>query len=192
MSESEPKIPNSKRETIESKYNEDADPQQVSQKLHSFIASLDSLILATLQKPTSNQTEPTPEATLTAEASYAPFVYQNGRYYIFVSELSAHTQNLLHAIQTGATTINPFFIESEEQAKNIFARKRATVTASVSEIDRKTEQAEQILALMENKLGDTIKVLSSLNDFHLFEFTAEHAVYVEGFGAAYKLGLEWM
>ena len=50
------------------------------------------------------------------EASYAPFVWFEQNYYLYLSELAKHTSNLL-----GNSSVTLLFIESEESSPNLFA-----------------------------------------------------------------------
>ncbi len=139
-------------------------------EFNQFIDSHKSVVLATMNK----DFEP--------ESSYAPVLRHEGKFYIFISELSNHTENLM--TKPSASLL---FIEAENEAKNLFARKRATLKASAQIINRSTDQWQQVLALLEDKFGKIVSMLKPLEDFHLFELTPESAGYVRGFAQAYKL-----
>ena len=85
------------------------DPKLLKQALrefHAFVASFDSVMLATI-----NDEGDTP----VPEASYAPVLVRDGKYYIFVSELALHTRNLLRN-----KSASLLFIEDESNSNNIF------------------------------------------------------------------------
>ena len=68
------------------------------------------------------------------EASYAPYVTDdNGNYYVLVSGLARHTRDFL---ETGHVSLQ--FIENEDAAQNLFARRRLTLLCDVSVIQRES------------------------------------------------------
>jgi heme oxygenase (biliverdin-IX-beta and delta-forming) len=116
------------------------------------------------------------------EASYTPYIRDAGRYYIFISGLASHTNNLLaHPV------LSLFFIQNEDDAKNIFARRRLTLECMASPISRKNEQWNALLDQFQDEHGSTVYVLRSLADFQLFELKPTLGNYVKGFGQAYIL-----
>ena len=119
------------------------------------------------------------------EASYAPYLYQDGSYYIFISELASHTQNLLHNPQ-----VSIMLIESEADARNPFARKRFTAQCLTVEINREADNYEPILDQLEQRFGSTVGMLRTLPDFHLFELQPQQGRLVIGFGKAFELDVD--
>lgn len=120
------------------------------------------------------------------DLSYAPFVRdKNGRFYIFISELAAHTAYILINPQASVLIIRP-----ESETKNLFARERATFECNVAEIARNELKYAEILDALQNHFGDIIVVLRSLSDFHLFVLTPVSGRYVAGFGQAYTIDLQ--
>lgn len=119
------------------------------------------------------------------EASYAPYLFENGSYYIFVSELASHTQNLLHNPQASI-----MLIESEADARNPFARKRFSAQCLAVETNREAENYEPILDQLEQRFGSTIGMLRTLPDFHLFELQPQQGRLVIGFGKAFELNAD--
>lgn len=143
---------------------------QIADDFYCFIETFQSAILATVN----------PAGT--PDASYAPILQQNGHFYIFISELAQHTDNL---IKTPAASL--LFIEPEEAASDLFARKRATLTVSARQIQRDDTRWLELIDEMENQFGEMISVLRNLSDFHLFELTPSKANFVKGFAQAYTL-----
>ncbi|WP_084644919.1 HugZ family pyridoxamine 5'-phosphate oxidase [Oceanobacter kriegii] len=143
---------------------------QIRDDFHAFIGGFNSLTMATVN------------ANGEPESSYAPFIQQDGCFYVFLSELASHTQNL-----KANPNVSLFWIEPEDQARNIFARTRATVFANADVIDRASDDGQVILDAMEEQLGNTMQVLRGLGDFHLFELTPQHGAYVTGFAKAFRL-----
>ena len=125
-----------------------------------------------------------------ADISYAPYLREGGDFYIFVSQLAKHTQNLLSYPQASV-----LFIEPETEAANPFARRRLTFDCRVREINKNDPDHGQILDGMAAKFGETVNLLRSLPDFHLFALTPERGLFVAGFGKAFAVdaqgGLQW-
>lgn len=116
------------------------------------------------------------------EASYAAYIRHDGHYYVYVSELSAHTQNLL---DNGRVCL--FFVEDEDKAAHLFARQRVTYHCSAGEIDRDTDTFEYIMGLFEEKFGAFMKQLQKMQDFHLFCIRPQRGSFVQGFAKAFLI-----
>lgn len=117
------------------------------------------------------------------EASYAPYVMDaEGCLYLFISRLARHTRQLLDNPKASL-----LWIEDEAAARNLFARRRLSLECDITEIDRTEILADTILDRMEQELGNTISVLRTLGDFHLFRLTPASGTYVQGFGRAFEV-----
>jgi putative heme iron utilization protein len=125
-------------------------------------------------------------ATLNAdgqpEASYAPFVWFEQNYYLYLSELARHTNNLL-----GNGSISLLFIESEESSRNLFARRRIILQGEAQAVTRDAELFEQIMAQFRQQFGKFIDLIQPLQDFHLFQIKIHSGRFVQGFAQAYEL-----
>lgn len=153
-------------------------PEHLCQQLsEEMVKALTELVCSThsLQMATKNETDE-------VFASYTPYILSSDKLYIFVSELAIHTKNLINS-----HTSSVMLIEDEAQAKNIFARKRLMLSCEINEIDRQTSEAEAIIDKMADELGNTLSVLRTLPDFHLFELIPFKGSYVQGFGQAFDL-----
>jgi putative heme iron utilization protein len=118
-----------------------------------------------------------------ADASYSPCIPDaSGDICIFVSELARHTQNLLAQPQAGL-----MFIADEKDSRNLFARKRLMLNASAKMVQRNEAEWHDIMERMQQTHGNTIKLLMSLPDFHLFRLVIEGGTYVRGFGQAFPV-----
>ena len=117
--------------------------------------------------------------------SYAPYIEFKGSFYIFVSTLSEHTNNMLNKAVASA-----MFIEDEHSAKNLYARKRAVLQVTVQQIDLDAEVAQAVFKQMREKLGNTIELLRTLSDFKLLQLKPEQGRFVVGFGKAYDWDVE--
>lgn len=119
----------------------------------------------------------------TPEASYSPAIVDDTRnFYVYVSELSAHTTNLIESKKASVLVI-----EDEGTAENLFARKRATFTCEAIHIERHNQEWESVIARCEKKFGKMMGFLKTLEDFHLFRLEPSYARLVLGFGKAYDV-----
>ena len=117
-------------------------------------------------------------------SSYAPYVYNNNHFYVYISDIATHTKNI---------QANPkaslFFIEDESQSENLFARKRISLQCDSVKIARNSERFEEVLALFAQKFDDNmIATLKKMTDFNLFEFKVTYGEATFGFGKAYLVG----
>ncbi len=117
------------------------------------------------------------------QASYAPFIMTSDRtFYVFVSGLSSHTQNLKSTPKAGI-----LIIEDEAQTAQIFARKRLMYDCTVHLIPRHDPQWTQKVDRFKVRFGNLIDMLRQLPDFELFELVPQAGRFVLGFGAAYEM-----
>lgn len=145
-----------------------------SRHFHDLSLSNQTLILSTV----STEGEP--------ESSYAPYVRdQQGVFYIFVSEMAAHTNNMLNH-----RFVSIMFIGSEQETQNLFARERIIFKCSVDEIQPENKYYAQQLKAMKEKFGETVALLTSLSDFHLLALTPVNGRYIAGFGQAFSINIK--
>ncbi len=142
----------------------------IQDNLKALIDSRKSLILASL----NNENLP--------EASATPFLKSGDRFYIFISDLASHTQNIKQNPK-----LSIMLIEDELEAKNAFARKRLSYECQATIIEKTHANWAIILDKFEEKQGKTVSMLKLLPDFHLVELTTISGNYIEGFGKAYRL-----
>jgi len=120
-------------------------------------------------------------------SSYAPFVKQDGKYYVFISDMAKHTHNL-----RANSKCSLFFTEDENECKNIFGRKRAMVQCDAFQVNIEDDKHTNILNKFEEKFDkNMVQTLRGMSDFHVFEFTPFYGEAVFGFGKAYNLGGEY-
>lgn len=140
----------------------------------SLLASFQSVQLGTLSKDG------------TPEASYSPAVLAGGKkFYICVSDMSAHTANML---ESGKVSV--MIIADESASSQIFARKRATFACAVSEIGRDTERWNTLINLFSEKFGDVVEHIRQMSDFHMLELAPFRGRVVLGFGRAFDVSGE--
>lgn len=144
------------------------------QDLHKDIKDLVGRYSTVLMATSSVDGEP--------EISYSPYAIVDGQLHVFVSDLSMHTGNL---------KANPraslLFIENEQDAEQLHARKRVTFAAAAELIDRKSDRFRSVMTAMEARFGEIIPLLESLPDFHLFAMQTDTAVLVKGFADAHTV-----
>lgn len=144
---------------------------QLAQLYQSFPTQFKSVVLATV--------------SLTGEpqASYAPCVIDEERnIYIFVSGLSAHTQNL-----TATGKASALFVEDEAKTPQMFARKRLSYDCVASLLERESDHWIAIAQQFESRFGNIIEVMTGLPDFRIFQLCPQSGRFVVGFGAAYDV-----
>ncbi|MBT0568865.1 pyridoxamine 5'-phosphate oxidase family protein [Curvibacter sp. CHRR-16] len=146
------------------------DLASVLQAAHAFPQQFQCVLLATV------------DAHGQPEASYAPYTRVGDAYAIYVSELSAHTSNLLHNPRCSV-----LFIENEADARNIFARQRLTLQCVAHDHARDSDTFAAAMAEFRRLHGPFMDVLAGLKDFHLFTLVPQQGGFVSGFARAYTL-----
>jgi len=119
--------------------------------------------------------------------SYAPFLHNANSFYVFISELAAHTR---HVLDTGKAAL--MIAADEADSAQIFARTRVYYQCVVEQVPRTLDDQPnpdyaRLLDAYEQRHGKTVALLRSLADFHLVRFTPRTGLFVMGFGQAYKL-----
>jgi len=138
--------------------------------IRGFLASRRSAVLATLS----------PEGF--PHASYAPFTAVEECFYVLVSEAASHTANLLERPRCSL-----LFIEDENDASALFARRRVSLECEAFDIPRGDPRFDALAAAMRERLGETVSMLLGLADFHLVGFRPLRGEAVFGFGEAYTI-----
>jgi len=145
--------------------------EDITQCYQALMASQQTLLLSTAS------------ANGVPDISYAPFARDEvGVFYIYVSEMACHTVNLLNNPQASI-----LFIRPESESPNLFARERAVLSCSVSEIIRDDAIYADRIQALQDKFGEVVSVLRSLSDFHLFALRSENGRYVIGFGRVFSI-----
>lgn len=145
-------------------------PIQLQNEIQQFIAGFHTAILASCN----------PEHQ--PEASYAPFIESDRQFYVYLSELAAHTGNL-----SGSGKCAFMLIESEQTASNPFARKRLSMHCEAVKCPRSSAEFDQRMNQFADRFGPFFKNIRELGDFHLFRLTPRSGNYVAGFAQAYTL-----
>ena len=150
---------------------EDETKQSLEESFASFKQSIKKLQLSTL----TAQGKP--------NASYSPFVTDElGNFYIFVSQLASHTQDVLTNPQASI-----LLIQDEAETRQIFARQRISYQCDVEIITTEDSEYSKMLDALEKRFGNVVELLRTLPDFILFRLKPTQGQYVKGFGKAFTL-----
>ena len=90
-------------------------------------------------------------------ASYAPLVWVDDHYYLFLSDLADHSRNLKHS-----PALSLMLIEAEDQAANAFARQRITLHGSAELVNRDDSTFARVLAEFHHRFGKVMTVIEPL------------------------------
>lgn len=136
-----------------------------------FLQTLRSVILATLDVESKPFT------------SYAPFVRTGEGFYVFISDIARHSENLK---RDGSVAL--FFAEDESKCEQIFARKRVSLQGNARLIGRNEALFSDVMKRFESRFdANLVKMLQSMSDFNLFEIIPAGGEAVFGFGEAYEI-----
>jgi len=121
-------------------------------------------------------------------SSYAPYIYDANRFYVYISDIATHAKNI---------QANPkaslFFVEDESKTENLFARKRVSLQCDSQKIARGSQRFEAVLSLFAEKFdAKMVATLKKMTDFNLYEFKVNYGEATFGFGKAYFIGGENM
>jgi heme iron utilization protein len=140
-------------------------------EVESFLETFQTLIMASL----------TPEGE--PHASTAPYVRMGNDFYILISTVAQHGRNLLKK-----QNVSLLFVEDESQCVQPFARKRVTIEATASEINREDDTCSAAIERFKAHFDpELVTSLSQMGDFHLFKLSPRSGSVVMGFGKAYRL-----
>ena len=141
-----------------------------------FISTIQTAIIGTLDK--NNH----------PFSSYAPYVYDANRFYVYLSDIATHAKNLQRNAKASL-----FFVEDESKTENVFARKRVSLQCDSQKIERGSERFEAVLGLFTEKFdAKMVGTLKKMTDFNLYEFKVTYGEATFGFGKAYFVGGEHM
>ncbi len=82
------------------------------------------------------------------------------------------------------------FIRAESESSNLFARERAIFDCLCREVGQNEPVYSTQLKALQDKFGEVVGLLRTLNDFHLFALPPENGRYVLGFGQAYSINTQ--
>lgn len=116
--------------------------------------------------------------------SYSPLLRYENNYYLYVSEVATHCQNL----RANPDSVQAMFIEDERGAKSVLARKRLTYNVSVTFLPRDAF-FDKVYDSFESRVGKSggVSQVRSMQDFHLVKLQFKDGRFVKGFGQAYNI-----
>jgi len=114
-----------------------------------------------------------------------PCLWLDNRPLIFVSQLSVHTRDLL-----ANPNVSAMLVEDEQDSVQPFARTRLRLQCIARAIAPSEADYNSTLDAFEAKHGKTVQLLRELPDFVLFELVPNDAIFVMGFGQAYRVSGE--
>tara|TARA_B100000965_G_C19575094_1_gene750979 strand:- start:1080 stop:1565 length:486 start_codon:yes stop_codon:yes gene_type:complete len=116
------------------------------------------------------------------DLGYAPYIFYENYYYIFVSELSTHVKLLLKK------NVGTFMIINDEtNSQNIWARIRLKFSAKIEVVIRDSEDFSIICEKIRYKHGKTMNLIKQFSDFHLIKIIPSRGTFISGFGNAFNL-----
>lgn len=116
------------------------------------------------------------------DLGYAPYIFYENYYYIFVSELSTHVKLLLKK------NVGTFMIINDETiSQNIWVRFRLKFSAKIEVIIRDSEDFSIVCEKIRYKHGKTMNLIKQFSDFHLIKIIPSRGTFISGFGNAYNL-----
>lgn len=139
--------------------------EEIIEIFNNFADDKYSLILSS----TNNENEPL--------TNYTPFVEHENKYYVVMSSMMPHFNNIKESKQAHA-----FIIEDEKEASHIFARKRLYFSSTAKVIEDET-----YFELFDKRYGEDLSFIKTMKDFKIIELTPKEKSLVLGFGAAYKM-----
>lgn len=141
-----------------------------------FIATIQTAIIGTL------------DSNKHPFSSYAPYLYDSNRFYVYISDIATHAKNLQKNPKASL-----FFVEDESKTENLFARKRVSLQCDSQKIERGSQRFEAVLGLFAEKFdAKMVATLKKMTDFNFYEFKVTYGEATFGFGKAYFIGGENM
>ncbi|MDH5429837.1 MAG: pyridoxamine 5'-phosphate oxidase family protein [Nitrospirota bacterium] len=114
---------------------------------------------------------------------YTPYLHRApGSFYIFVSQLAAHTRHLL---VNGTVAI--MIIADEQSTSQIFARARVSYLCDAIRLTPDSPDYTSVLDNYQERHGKMAGLLRQLPDFMLFQLQPKSGQFVMGLGKAYTL-----
>ena len=117
-----------------------------------------------------------------ADVGHAPFIRDEGCFYIYSSQLTPHIRAL-----TKGSEARFFLIEDEEKSPNIWARVRLKFSADVLELARDEKRFLSLCNQIGQVHGPVMEMIQNFTDFHLFEIQPRQGTLVTGFAQAFSV-----
>lgn len=139
-------------------------------EVDTFINSFKSVVIGT--KSINNE----------IDVTYAPHTIFNGEHYIYISEIGDHFTNL----KDNPQEFEILFLQDENEAMSPILRKRARFNVTCEFLPR-DEKFDTVLDAFEETVGEGMKIVRKMQDFHLVKLNILNGRFVKGFGQAYLL-----
>ncbi|MFL1780918.1 HugZ family heme oxygenase [Candidatus Hepatincolaceae symbiont of Richtersius coronifer] len=142
----------------------------LTDEINEHIGSLKSIILAT----TDHHHEP--------YATYAPYAFYDNNYYIYISSVTEHCDNLKQN-----NKLEVMFLEDESKSTQVFARKRVRFKAIAEFLPRDYQHFDTIMEAFEKKEAKSVALIRKMTDFTLVKIKFTQGRYVKNFGQIFGL-----
>ncbi|MCI6312359.1 MAG: pyridoxamine 5'-phosphate oxidase family protein [Helicobacter sp.] len=144
----------------------------ILKEIEAFRDSFNSVVLATL----SQDSMPC--------LSYSPLLRYEGGYYLYISEVAKHFENL----QMHPKSAQVMFIEDESKANILLAHTRLIYDVHVEFLPRDAF-FDAVYDSFESRVGKDggVCVVRGMQDFHLLKLHLQKGRFVKGFGQAYDI-----
>ncbi|MGL4106705.1 HugZ family protein [Clostridium sp. LP20] len=113
-----------------------------------------------------------------ARISYSPFVLDGGKFYIYISKIAEHYNNIVNNNE-----ISIMIIEDEQNVDITFARERVSFKGTA----RVLEDNQKIIDKFSERQGKSIMDVLVGLDFDVFEIEVSEGRLVKGFGKAFDV-----
>ncbi len=141
------------------------DSKKIERALNTFTDDFKSCIISTLTHKKVPFT------------SYAPFVKYNNDYYIIISKIARHYENM-----KSEPNASIMFIEDEQSAQHIFFRKRLSYQVEM----KLNINSKSVIQKFQNAFGNVIEQLLKL-DFMIVKCIIKEGYMILGPGKAYHI-----
>ncbi|MDX8335457.1 pyridoxamine 5'-phosphate oxidase family protein [Candidatus Cetobacterium colombiensis] len=145
------------------------DKDQIKKEVKEFKSMFKSVVLGTQSKEGE------------VDVTYAPYLEYAGNDYIYISEIGDHFDNL-----KDNPNFEIMFLQDENDVASVLVRKRLRYNV-IAEFKERDDEFDTILDAFEEKIGDGMKVVRKMQDFHLVKLNILNGRFVKGFGQAYNL-----
>lgn len=114
------------------------------------------------------------------DTSYSPYFFDGNDYYILISNLAPHGQNI-----KANSNISFLIIDDECNTKNIYARRRLSFHATTTIVARQSELFNTIIERLAKRVSKMVYMLAEMKDFNLYKISPTVGRLVLGFGKTY-------
>lgn len=112
------------------------------------------------------------------KVSYSPYVFIDGEFYIYISAIADHYENMLNN-----PNLSIMILEDEAKSRVLFARKRAYFNGKAERVQSDERVFEKLSEIHGKEMVQMLRKI----DMDLFKITVDKGRLVEGFGQAYDI-----